>query len=136
MGRVSFRLLASLIAVAGVSALVIAVSSEVAAQEPPQVRTDDATLATVVEFLDEQRIRLGVPGMAVAIVVGAESVHGAQANSDASQRRAAISVRYVGDDARWDPRSGTDPIVTQEMVSIKPGDPPMDDTWFPEVWRA
>ena len=71
-----------------------------------------------------------------AIVFGAESVHGAQANSDASQRRAAISIRYVGDDARWDPRPGTDPIVTQEMVSIKPGDPPMDDTWFPKVWRA
>lgn len=36
------------------------------------MRTDDATLATVVEYVEEQRIRLGIPGMAVAIVVGDE----------------------------------------------------------------
>ena len=71
-----------------------------------------------------------------AIVFGAEAVHGSAPNTDKDQRRAAISVRYVGDDARWDPRAGTDPIVTADQVSIAPGDPPDDDTWFPEVWRA
>ena len=71
-----------------------------------------------------------------AIVFGAEAVHGSAPNFDADKRRAAISVRYVGDDARWDPRPGTDPIVTQDKVSIAPGDHPRDDTWFPEVWRA
>jgi ectoine hydroxylase-related dioxygenase (phytanoyl-CoA dioxygenase family) len=71
-----------------------------------------------------------------AIVFGGESVHGAEPNTDSVQRRAAISIRYVGDDARWDPRPGTDPIVTQDMVSIQPGDPPFDDKWFPEVWSA
>lgn len=71
-----------------------------------------------------------------AVVFGAEAVHGSAPNADAERRRAAISVRYVGDDARWDPRPGTDPIVTQEQLTIAPGEPPQDDTWFPEVWCA
>lgn len=71
-----------------------------------------------------------------ALVFGAETVHGSAPNDDVDHRRAAISVRYVGDDARWDPRPGTDPIVTEEHVSIARGEPPYDDTWFPEVWRA
>ena len=70
-----------------------------------------------------------------AIVFGAEAIHGSAGNADEG-RRAAISVRYVGDDARWDPRPGTDPIVTAEQVSIEPGDPPHDDTHFPLVWSA
>ncbi|HNP35960.1 MAG TPA: phytanoyl-CoA dioxygenase family protein [Woeseiaceae bacterium] len=71
-----------------------------------------------------------------AIVFGAETVHGAASNTGSAERRAAISIRYVGDDARWDPRPGTDPIVTQDKVSTQPGDAPRDDTWFPEVWHA
>ena len=55
-----------------------------------------------------------------AIVFGAEAVHGSAPNDDQRQRRAAISVRYVGDDARWDPRPGTDPIVTEEQVRYRP----------------
>lgn len=71
-----------------------------------------------------------------AIVFGAEVVHGSAPNSDPNNRRGAISIRYVGDDARWDPRPGTDPIVTQDKVSINPGDRPLDDRWFPEVWNS
>ena len=71
-----------------------------------------------------------------AIVFGAEAVHGSAANDDRRERRAAISIRYLGDDARWDPRPGTDPIVTQEQVAIAPGDAPVDDNWFPPVWQA
>ena len=71
-----------------------------------------------------------------AIVFGAEIVHGATANTSATRRRAAVSVRYVGDDARWDPRPGTDPIVTADQVCVTPGDAPLDDRWFPEVWRS
>lgn len=71
-----------------------------------------------------------------ALVFGAEAVHGSTANTDDRQRRAAISVRYVGDDARWDPRPGTDPIVTDKQVSLSPGDPPLDNEWFPLVWQA
>ena len=68
------------------------------------------------------------------IFFGAYAVHGSTKNQDKKNRRAAISIRYVGDDARWDPRDGTDPIIDQDKVSINPGDPPFDDKWFPEVW--
>ena len=71
-----------------------------------------------------------------AIVFGAEVVHGAAENNNLDERRAALSVRYLGDDVRWDPRPGTDPMVNEEMVSIKPGDPPHDEQCFPRVWRA
>lgn len=70
-----------------------------------------------------------------AIVFSGEAVHGSRENAASDQRRAAVSVRYLGDDARWDPRPGTDPIVTAEQVSIRPGDPPHDDAYFPLVWR-
>jgi ectoine hydroxylase-related dioxygenase (phytanoyl-CoA dioxygenase family) len=71
-----------------------------------------------------------------AIVFSAEIVHGAKENTDTSHRRAALSIRYIGDDARWDPNEGTDPIVTQDRVGVKPGEPPRNDAWFPLVWSA
>jgi ectoine hydroxylase-related dioxygenase (phytanoyl-CoA dioxygenase family) len=71
-----------------------------------------------------------------AIVFGAEVVHGAKENKDAAQRRAAVSIRYIGDDAVWDPREGTDPIVTPERVGVQPGELPRNDEWFPKVWSA
>lgn len=71
-----------------------------------------------------------------AVVFGAEVIHGAYSNEDSARRRAALSVRYVGDDARWDPRPGTDPMINEDMVSFGPGDPPHDDKWFPKVWSA
>jgi ectoine hydroxylase-related dioxygenase (phytanoyl-CoA dioxygenase family) len=69
-----------------------------------------------------------------AIVFNAEIVHGARENTDTSRRRAALSIRYIGDDARWDPKAGTDPIVTQERVGLPAGGPPDNDQWFPLVW--
>ncbi len=69
-----------------------------------------------------------------AIVFGADVVHGAKANTASESGRMALSVRYVGDDARWDPRPGTDPIVSADQVSIKAGDAPLDDTWFPVAY--
>ena len=70
------------------------------------------------------------------IVFGGDVIHGASDNVSNSQRRAALSIRYVGDDARWDPREGTDPMVNDEMVSFGQGEPPHDDKWFPRVWAA
>ncbi len=66
-----------------------------------------------------------------ALVFGATIVHGAKQNDDATTRRAALSIRYVGDDARWDPRPGTDPIVKAEQTTLKPGEYPADEQWFP-----
>lgn len=71
-----------------------------------------------------------------AIVFGAEVVHGAAENKDVSQRRAALSIRYVGDDARWDPRPGTDPIVKAEDTAVMPGEPPLDEKIFPLAWQS
>ncbi len=71
-----------------------------------------------------------------AIVFGTEVVHGAAENEDASKRRAALSIRYLGDDARWDPRPGTDPIVKAEDTAVKPGEPPLDEKNFPLAWQA
>lgn len=70
-----------------------------------------------------------------AIVFSAEIVHGARENTDTS-RRAALSIRYIGDDARWYPTEGTDPIVTPERVGINPGEPPHNEQWFPLVWSG
>ena len=71
-----------------------------------------------------------------AIAFGGEVLHGAKPNDSETKRRLALSIRYLGDDARWDPRPGTDPIVGTDDVCIEPGDPPHDDRWFPVVWRA
>ena len=59
--------------VAGVVFVSIAgLSLGAGAQESSEPRTDEATFAAVVEYVDEQRSMLGVPGMAIAIVVGDE----------------------------------------------------------------
>ncbi len=71
-----------------------------------------------------------------AIVFSAEVVHGAQENKDTTRRRAALSIRYIGDDVIWDPRQGTDPIVSQDRVGVEPGHPPRNEKWFPKVWSA
>lgn len=70
------------------------------------------------------------------IVFGGEVIHGASDNAGNSERRAALSIRYVGDDAIWDPRAGTDPVVIDEMVSFRAGEAPRDDKWFPRVWSV
>jgi ectoine hydroxylase-related dioxygenase (phytanoyl-CoA dioxygenase family) len=71
-----------------------------------------------------------------AIVFGADVLHAAGRNQTDNRRRVAVSTRWLGDDAIWDPREGTDPIVTQEHVSIQPGELAADDRAFPVGWRA
>ncbi len=71
-----------------------------------------------------------------ALVFNAEVIHGAAENNDLTSSRAAISIRYVGDDALWDPRPGTDKIVTAEDTSVKQGEYPADDVTFPLVWKS
>ncbi len=50
-------------------------------------------------------------------------------------RRAAISWRWLGDDAFWAPKPGADPIVRPEDTVLAPGDPITDDDVFPVVHR-
>ena len=71
-----------------------------------------------------------------ALIFSAWTLHGAQGNSSSDQRRAAISTRWLGDDAIWHPHAGSDPTVKQEDVAILPGQAPLDDAVFPEIWHA
>ncbi len=71
-----------------------------------------------------------------ALIFSAWTLHGAQGNASIDQRRAAISTRWLGEDAIWNPHRGADPTVKQEDVCIQPGEAPLDDQVFPEIWRA
>lgn len=68
-----------------------------------------------------------------ALIFSAWSLRGAPGNAG-PQRRVAISTRWLGDDARWAPHPGSDPTVTQDDVSVEPGEYPADDVRFPVVW--
>lgn len=71
------------------------------------------------------------PGDAVAFHY--RTVHGARGNLAQSRRR-ALSLRYIGDDARYITRPGptSPPFPGHDMAD---GDKLRDD-WFPHVWPA
>ena len=71
-----------------------------------------------------------------AVVFSAYTLHGARGNASASERRVALSTRWLGDDVLWAPHPGADPTVTQDDVSVSPGEPAHDDDRFPLVWRS
>jgi ectoine hydroxylase-related dioxygenase (phytanoyl-CoA dioxygenase family) len=66
------------------------------------------------------------------------TIHGAPGNSTADRRRRALAVRYVGDDARYDPRPGT--FMDMENVRRHVPEPgleagaAMGGALFPRVW--
>ena len=70
------------------------------------------------------------PGDVIAF--HALAVHGAGGNMRDDVRRRGYTVRYTGDDARFDPRPGTAKALwTDELAD---GDP-MDCNLYPVVWR-
>lgn len=69
-----------------------------------------------------------------ALIFNTAIAHTSHGNLSPDRRRVALSTRWLGDDACWDPRPGTDPIVTAEHVSLTPGAPAADDTVFPLVY--
>lgn len=69
-----------------------------------------------------------------AVIFSAWTLHGARGNHSANKRRAALSTRWLGDDARWWPHPGSDPTVSQKDVSVQPGEYPADDRTFPQAW--
>ena len=71
-----------------------------------------------------------------AILFSAWVLHGAPGNASAQNRRAAISTRWLGDDAVWHPHTGADPTVQQKDVAIKPGQKPVDEENFPLIWHS
>jgi ectoine hydroxylase-related dioxygenase (phytanoyl-CoA dioxygenase family) len=62
------------------------------------------------------------------------TVHGAGGNPLAT-RRAAISVRYAGRDARWDPRPNVMRVEGEPETKLKAGDPLVLDDVFPVTWE-
>jgi ectoine hydroxylase-related dioxygenase (phytanoyl-CoA dioxygenase family) len=71
-----------------------------------------------------------------AVVFSAWTLHGARGNSSQDCRRAALSTRWLGDDASWHPHPGADPTVSEGDVCVQPGDYPADDEVFPLLWQA
>jgi ectoine hydroxylase-related dioxygenase (phytanoyl-CoA dioxygenase family) len=69
------------------------------------------------------------------LVHHAMSVHGAPANSSSTTPRRGYSVRWVGDDARWDPRPGILETVPGPSVLTMPTVPggPLDSEAFPVI---
>ena len=70
-----------------------------------------------------------------ALIFSSWILHGAPGNAGRN-RRAAFSTRWLGDDAVWQPHASSDPIVTQDHVTVKPGQYPADDDRFPVAWTA
>lgn len=70
-----------------------------------------------------------------AVIFSAWLIHGAQGNNSQGNRRVALSTRWLGDDARWTPKVGSDPTVDPQQVNVAPGDYPADDRLFPTVWH-
>lgn len=71
-----------------------------------------------------------------ALIFSAWTLHGARGNASSDQRRAALSTRWLGDNAIWQPHDGADPTVQQKDVSIQPGESPHDDRVFPLIWQG
>lgn len=70
-----------------------------------------------------------------AVVFSAWLLHGAQGNSSSENRRAALSTRWLGDDALWHPHDGADPTVGAEDVCVAAGEYPADEDVFPVLWQ-
>lgn len=69
-----------------------------------------------------------------ALLFDFRTVHRSGPN-DGTTRRAAISWRWLGDDAFWDPKPGADPIIQQRDTVLKPGQLISDDEVFPLIHR-
>ena len=71
-----------------------------------------------------------------AVIFNTAIAHTSHGNKSPHKRRLALSTRWLGDDACWDPRPGTDPIVTQNDVDLEPSAYARDDKTFPIVWQS
>ncbi len=69
------------------------------------------------------------------LVFSALTVHGSGGNTAMTHRRAALSTRWLGDDAVWDPRPATATYYYEpEGVGLAPG-AKVGGPHFPELWR-
>jgi ectoine hydroxylase-related dioxygenase (phytanoyl-CoA dioxygenase family) len=65
------------------------------------------------------------------LVFHAMIVHGAPGNDTPGTRRRGLSLRYTGDDARYDPRPGTFQMIREPALDAGA---PMTCDLFPRVW--
>jgi len=69
------------------------------------------------------------------LVFSALTVHGSGGNTAMTHRRAALSTRWLGDDAVWDPRPATATYYYEpDGVGLKAGER-AGGRHFPELWR-
>ena len=61
------------------------------------------------------------------------TVHGAAGNASPSQWRVGLSIRYLGQDVRWDPRPHT--MKLRRDPGVAAGEFPADDVALPIVWE-
>lgn len=61
------------------------------------------------------------------------TVHGAAGNASATQWRIGLSIRYLGNDVRWDPRPHT--MKLRRDPGVQPGQFPADDVALPVIWE-
>ncbi|MEM7322883.1 MAG: phytanoyl-CoA dioxygenase family protein [Actinomycetota bacterium] len=105
----------------------------------PDEEWERGSAGVEVPNVDDDRDAFDIVGFDVepgdALIFSAWALHGAPGNAG-DGRRAAFSTRWLGDDAVWSPHPSSDPIITQDHVSIEPGEYPADDDRFPLVWTA
>jgi ectoine hydroxylase-related dioxygenase (phytanoyl-CoA dioxygenase family) len=90
-----------------------------------------------IEAFEEHPERYEVIGFAVepgdALLFDYRILHRSRGNAT-DDRRAAVSYRWLGDDAVWAWTPGADPVIGPDDTSLAPGDPITDDATFPVVF--
>lgn len=61
------------------------------------------------------------------------TIHGADGNPSNANRRVGLSIRFFGEDARYDPRPHA--MVLDRVPKVKAGDYPADDEVCPVIWE-
>jgi ectoine hydroxylase-related dioxygenase (phytanoyl-CoA dioxygenase family) len=72
-----------------------------------------------------------------AFIFDALTCHASGGNRSKTQRRIALSTRWLGEDAIWDPRKGVDDAIFNvcDVSRLTPGAAARDDEVFPVVWQ-
>lgn len=61
------------------------------------------------------------------------TIHGADGNPSNAKRRVGLSIRFFGEDARYDPRSHA--MVLDRAPKVQSGEYPADDEVYPVIWE-
>jgi len=106
----------------------------------PNVTWTQAAKGEPVPPIEENRSAYDIIGFDVepgdGILFSAWILHWAPGNASLTKRRAALSTRWLGDDAIWHPHEGADPTVTQDQISAAPGKPLDNEPVLPCIWKA